>query len=56
VLCGIEDKLCPIGIHKQMASMIANSKLVLIEECGHLSTMEKPEVVNEAMKEWLQAV
>ena len=55
VLCGVEDKLCPINIHKEMASMIANSKLVLIEECGHLSTMERPDAVNEAMRRWLQA-
>ena len=28
-------------------------KLEIIPECGHLSTMERPEAVNRALREWL---
>ena len=27
--------------------------LVVIEECGHLSTLERPEEVNRALRDWL---
>ena len=32
---------------------IANARLEIIEDCGHLSTMERPDEVNQAMREWL---
>ncbi len=53
VLCGVEDKLCPPDVHKAMAAHIANSQLVLVERCGHLSSLEQPEIVNAAMQAWL---
>jgi len=55
VLCGAEDSLCPIEIHEQMAQALPKSKLVVIEKCGHLSTMEQPDRVIAEMLEWLKA-
>ena len=49
VICGVEDTLCPLGYHEYMADRIDNSKLVVIEECGHLAAMEKPEVVTQEL-------
>jgi pimeloyl-ACP methyl ester carboxylesterase len=38
-----------------MAAGIAGSKLVVVPECGHLSTNERPEFVNRALVEWMSA-
>ena len=54
LLCGAEDRLCPVAAHEKMAAAIAGSELVVIESCGHLSPMEAPEQVNQAMSRWLQ--
>jgi pimeloyl-ACP methyl ester carboxylesterase len=49
VICGAEDTLCPVKYHEYMANRISNSKLVVIDECGHLASMEKPEVVTQEL-------
>ncbi len=53
VLCGREDALTPLRLHEEMASLIPGSHLRVIEECGHLSTLERPEAVAAALREWL---
>lgn len=55
VLCGREDALTPLDRHEEMAAGIAGSSLVVVDDCGHLSTMEKPEEVNAALRAWLAA-
>ncbi|MEP4148767.1 MAG: alpha/beta fold hydrolase [Halioglobus sp.] len=54
VLCGEEDDLCPPVLHREMAAMISSSRLSIIPECGHLSTMEQPNAVNTALLNWLK--
>lgn len=56
VLCGHEDSWAPAPRHHDMATRIAGSVLVDIPDCGHMSTLERPEAVNEAMRAWLRAV
>jgi len=53
VLAGRQDRLCPPEMQADLASLLPSAKLALIEECGHLSTMERPEEVAAAMREWL---
>jgi pimeloyl-ACP methyl ester carboxylesterase len=53
VICGSEDKLSPPDVMKSMADQIPKSKFVLVEEAGHMTPIEKPEVVNNAIKEFL---
>jgi pimeloyl-ACP methyl ester carboxylesterase len=55
VLCGREDKLTPLHNSEEMAQKIPGARLVVVEECGHMSTLERPEAVNTAMREWLKA-
>jgi pimeloyl-ACP methyl ester carboxylesterase len=38
-----------------MAVAIPKARLEVIQECGHLSTLEQPEAVNQILKNWLQA-
>ena len=53
VLCGRHDALTPLAVHEEMAAAIRGAKLVVVEESGHLPTLERPEAVNTAMREWL---
>ena len=56
VLCGREDVLTPLELHEEMAAAIPNSKLVVIEQCGHMSALEQPQQVTDALKAWLSTV
>ena len=53
VICGRDDVLTPVALSEEIAGLIPGAGLVLIDECGHLSTMERPEAVNAALREWL---
>lgn len=53
VLCGAEDALTPPPLHDEMAALIPGAKLVKVPVSGHLPTLEKPDAVNAAMREWL---
>ena len=53
VLCGRQDAWSVLARHEEIAQRIPNSRLVVIEDCGHMSTMERPEQVTNALIEWL---
>ncbi len=55
VLVGDGDQLTPPELAKEIAGGITAARLVVVPECGHLSTLEKPEAVNAALAEWLGA-
>lgn len=54
VLVGEGDELTPPDLAKEIAGGIAGARLTIVPDCGHLSTLEKPEAVNAAMADWLQ--
>jgi pimeloyl-ACP methyl ester carboxylesterase len=37
-----------------MANAIAGSKLVILEDCGHMAPHERPGEVNRYLSEWLE--
>jgi pimeloyl-ACP methyl ester carboxylesterase len=53
LLCGREDAWSPPARHEEMARAIPGARLVLVNDCGHMSTMERPEAVNAALLSWL---
>jgi pimeloyl-ACP methyl ester carboxylesterase len=55
VLCGREDGWSPPSRHEFMHRRIAGSRLVIVEDCGHMSTMERPDAVTAALADWLDA-
>ena len=55
VLTGREDLWSPPEQHAQMAQAIAGAQLCIVEQCGHMSMLEQPEAVTEALERWLQA-
>jgi len=56
VLCGREDKLCPISRHELMQDLLPRSELKIIEGAGHLPTLEKPMETTQALRRWLKDV
>lgn len=53
VLCGEDDQLTPPECSREIAAAIAGAALQWLPRCGHLSTMEQPEAVNTALRDWL---
>lgn len=55
ILCGRYDKLCPITRHEYMASLMPHADFEVIEDAGHLPTLENPDATNQALARWLEA-
>lgn len=53
VMCGRQDALTPLEHSQEMAAAIPGSRLAVIEDCGHLSTMERPQAATALMRQWL---
>jgi pimeloyl-ACP methyl ester carboxylesterase len=53
VLVGREDVLTPPDRAEEMAQAIPDARLLVIENSGHLSTVEQPDAVNAALEAWL---
>jgi pimeloyl-ACP methyl ester carboxylesterase/protein-S-isoprenylcysteine O-methyltransferase Ste14 len=55
VLVGDGDELTPPELSQEIAAGIAGARLVVVPDCGHLSTIEQPAAVNAALADWLRA-
>ena len=53
VIVGRQDMATPLPRSQQMAADIANAQLVIVEECGHVSPLERPAEVSAALRRWL---
>jgi len=53
VICGSNDKLCPVERHELMHSIINHSELKIINNAGHMPTLEQPKETTEVLKKWL---
>jgi pimeloyl-ACP methyl ester carboxylesterase len=56
LLCGEQDAWATPAQHREMAQLIPGSLFVTVPNCGHMSTMERPEAVNEVLQSWLELV
>ncbi len=56
LLCGREDAWSPPARHEEMSRLIPGAELVLVDDCGHMSTMERPEEVTAALVAWLATI
>lgn len=55
VVSGTEDEVTVPAHAEEIASQIPRARLVMIGECGHLSTLEQPEAVTRALTGWLSS-
>ncbi|MCC7006197.1 MAG: alpha/beta hydrolase [Ottowia sp.] len=47
------DKVMPPERSEHMAAHIKNSELVYVESCGHVAPLERPDLVNQTLSNWL---
>lgn len=55
ILCGRDDALCPVHRHSLMHDLIPHSALHIVENAGHLPTLEQPTETTVALARWLEA-
>ena len=53
VLCGRQDAITPLDGHEEIAELAPRSRLVVLDDCGHLSTWEQPDAVTGELRRWL---
>jgi len=53
VIVGRQDALTPPELAQEMADGIRGAHLHIVEDCGHLSPLERPAAVTAAMLTWL---
>jgi pimeloyl-ACP methyl ester carboxylesterase len=53
VLSGDADRLISNEYSREMKELIPRAKLEIVAQCGHLTPMEQPEALIEAMDDWL---
>ena len=54
ILVGDSDQLTPPTVSAEIAAGIAGARLVTLPDCGHISTLERPVPVTEALLDLLQ--
>lgn len=54
VICGREDAATPLDHSEEIAALIPGARLAVIEECGHLSSLERPQAVTVLLRLWLE--
>jgi pimeloyl-ACP methyl ester carboxylesterase len=53
VIVGRQDQSTPLARATEMATDILRSRLVILEDCGHMSPLEKPDEVTATLRRWL---
>lgn len=53
VMCGRQDAANPVWMHEEMVKRIPGARLQIIDDCGHLSPVEQPLAVSNALRNWL---
>lgn len=56
VLCGDADQLTPPECSEEIATLVPHSEFELVPACGHMLTMERPEIVNPRLLRWLDTL
>ena len=53
LICGSSDILCPVERHELMHSIINDSELKVINNAGHMPSLEQPQETTRILKKWL---
>jgi pimeloyl-ACP methyl ester carboxylesterase len=56
IVCGDHDLLTPLDHSREIASVLPEAELVVIEGGGHVVLLERAEEVDEAIEEFLEKV
>ena len=53
VLAARDDAIMPMEVSEEMARGIPGARLEVVEHCGHVSSIEQPEVVTALLRAWI---
>ena len=53
IACGREDTATPLAEHERMRDCVRGARLEVFERCGHLTTIEQPDLVTSLLSRWL---
>jgi 3-oxoadipate enol-lactonase len=56
LICGKEDQISPVAEMRGISQAIRGSQFVEVPNAGHMSPMENPDAVNQAINQFLQTV
>jgi len=56
IICGESDVMTPVKYANYLGTKIANSRAVTVPQAGHFVFAETPEVVNEAIEDFLKGM
>lgn len=56
LIWGKEDQITPAFVGERFHEMMPNSKLIILDECGHAPMMEYPAIFNEHLEAFLEEV
>jgi len=52
-ICGREDGMITVEEHAEIAELAPNGRFSLIEECGHMTIIERPQAATALLRDWL---
>lgn len=52
VVAGREDQLMPVELLRELAQGIRGARLEVIEDCGHMASMEQPRETIRLLRQW----
>lgn len=55
IIWGSNDRLVPVFYAHRFHNLIPGSKLRIIEKCGHVPELEKPDIFNQILHEYIEA-
>jgi len=53
LVCGRQDMWSPLERHERMRALQPRAQLVVVEDSGHMTTMEQPDAVADILRTWM---
>jgi pimeloyl-ACP methyl ester carboxylesterase len=54
VVVGRHDEWSPVSQHEEIVAAIAGARIEIIEDAGHMTTVERPDEISSLLRRWLQ--
>jgi pimeloyl-ACP methyl ester carboxylesterase len=53
IICGREDRLTPIARSQEIAEITPGARLSIVDDCGHMPLLERPQAATALMRDWM---
>ena len=55
VVAARDDQLMPVALLEELAQGIPGARLAVVEDCGHMASLEQPEEVLALVRDWIES-